>query len=119
MVRRLISLAEEERGAKFDLAELYHDGSDDSFISFLGGVLTSAGVAPGKDGSEALARAIRYRDIYGRSFAFASRHIAGLEGLPPDELRDTRALLWNPILHDLSTEAGCMQVATAIYQKAR
>src|SRR5262249_35854115 len=56
MVRRLIFLAEQERARRFTLAELYHDGSDDSFIGMLGGTFTAHGVEPGKECSKDLAQ---------------------------------------------------------------
>jgi HD superfamily phosphohydrolase len=118
MVRRLIVLAEEERRRQFELAELYHDGSDDSFINVLGGMLTAQGVTPGKDRSEVLARSIRYRDVYGRAYAFAARNIAGLADLAPEEQRETRALLWTMMLSDLRTEEGRGRLAQEIYGKA-
>jgi len=119
MVRRLIRLAEEERGSPFSLQELFFDLPDDSVIAILGGGLKQDGFSAGGSRCKSLAAAITNRDIYYRAFAFAPRFIAGLRGLPEADRRDARAIQWTTVLNELSTLAGCDQVADQIYQKAK
>jgi HD superfamily phosphohydrolase len=119
MVRRLICLAEEERGAVFTLRELFFDLPDDSVISILGGALKQDGFQAGGERSRWLASAIINREIYYRAFAFAPRFIAGLRGLPDHDRRDARAILWMTVVGELTTLEGCDRIAEKIYEKAR
>ncbi|MFN0197872.1 MAG: HD domain-containing protein [Planctomycetaceae bacterium] len=119
MVRRLIRLAEEERGTAFTLQELFFDLPDDSVVFMLGGVLTRDGFHSGGERCERLASAIHNREIYYRAFAFAPRFIAGLRGLPDNDRRDARAILWTKVLGELSTLAGSDDLANEIYEKTK
>jgi HD superfamily phosphohydrolase len=94
MVRRLIQLAEEERGTPFTVRELFFDLPDDTVVPLLGGVLSSPSLKGGGSRCLRLARAIQNREVYYRAFAFAPRFIAGLRGLPEQERRDARAQKW-------------------------
>jgi hypothetical protein len=58
------------------------------------------------------------RAIYHRAFAFAARFLGGLDGLPEQEQKDTRAILWNRILELLTTEEECRRLANEIFDKA-
>jgi HD superfamily phosphohydrolase len=119
MVRRLIRLAEEERGSPFSLRELFLDLPDDSVIAILGGGLKQVGFSAGGERCKSLAAAISNREIYYRAFAFAPRFIAGLRGLPESDRRDARAIQWTTVLNELSTITGCDSIAEVIYQKAK
>lgn len=118
MVRRLIRLAEEERGSVFSLKELFFDLPDDSVVAILGGGLKQDGFTPGKERCKALANSLISRDIYYRAFAFAPRFIAGLRGLPEEDRRDARAILWTEVLRELSSLSGCDSVAMEVFKKA-
>jgi HD superfamily phosphohydrolase len=119
MIRRLIRLAEEERNQQFSLKELFFDLPDDSVLSLLGGNLKQDGFHAGAQRCKALATAITNREIYYRAFAFAPRFLAGLRGLPEDERKDARAILWNTVLGDLSTLKGCEAISLQICDKAK
>lgn len=119
MVRRLVCLAEEERTATFSLKELFFDLPDDSVLAVLGGSLKQDGFTGGGNRCKTLAAAITNREIYYRAFAFAPRFIAGLRGLPDEDRRDARALLWTKVLGDLATFDGCETVAVEIYRMAQ
>lgn len=119
MVRRLVRLAEEERGRPFTLQELFFDLPDDTVVLVLGGLLKQEGFEAGGERSQRLAAAIHNREIYYRAAAFSPRFIAGLRGLPEEDRRDARALLWNTVLGELATQSGCDAVAVEIFTKAR
>ena len=118
MVRRLIRLAEEERGEIFTVSELFFDLPDDTVIPVLGGVLENSGFKAGAERSRVLATAIQDRNVYYRAFAFAPRFIAGLQGLPDADRRDARATLWTDVLGELSSHEGCDELSQQIYKKA-
>jgi HD superfamily phosphohydrolase len=119
MVRRLIQLAEEERGRPFSVGELFFDVPDDTVIPVLGGILQESGFQAGSARSGKLATAIQTRELYYRAFAFAPRFIAGLSGLPEADKRDAKATLWTQVLGELSTIAGCDRLAQRIFDKAQ
>lgn len=119
MVRRLIQLAEEERGGWFTVGELFFDVPDDTVVPVLGGILQQESFRSGGDRSRRLARSIQDRDIYYRAFAFAPRFIAGLSGLPEEDRRDAKATLWTQVLGELSTIGGCDRLAEEIFKKAQ
>lgn len=118
MVRRLIRLAEEERGKPFTIQELFFDLPDDTVVPLLGGVLQQPNFTSGGQRSQRLAISIQNRNVYYRAFAFAPRFIAGLAGLPDADRRDARALLWTEVLNKLSSIEGCDELASQIYDKA-
>lgn len=118
MVRRLITLTEEEGGRKFKLPELLQAAADDSMVRILSGEMRSKSKPLGKARANAMGRAILNRQVYYRAFAFAARFIDGLGGLPIGEQQDTRALLWNLVLSALSSLQGCKDLETEIYNKA-
>jgi len=119
MVRRLIMLAEEERSEPFTLSEMFYDLPDDTTLGILGGKLKIYGLKCGAERSATLADAIQNRQIYYRAFAFAPRFITGLSGLAEEERRNTIALIWGPVLSELSTIEGCKKVAQEIYEVAK
>ena len=118
MLQRLIRLAEEERGSTYSIGELFSGFSDDIFVGVVGGELTSPNLGCGGVRSQTLAQSIQERRIYYRAYAFAARFIAGLDKLPHDEQRDTRALMWRKLLRKLSSDQGRHAIAEQIYRKA-
>ncbi len=119
MVRKLIEVSEEERGRPFALRELFFGASDDGMVDLIGGRLMTDGFGGGGDRARALARAIRDRDLYHRTFAVAKRFIGGLDGLPEKERDDARVYRWNVLLKDLSDPAAARQIEEQIVAKAR
>ena len=119
MVRRLVLLAEEERGRAFRLPEFFAGVSDETMIGLLGGELRSDAVVGGGPRSRALAKAIRNRPLYERSFAFAARFIGGLDALPADARRDARAELWGRVLDTLADDDGREALGARIVDMAR
>src|SRR5262249_58078607 len=119
MARKLIDLAEEEGGRKLTLAELFHEVSDETIIDLLGGHVHSDSVLSGGPRGAGVRAALKGRDLHRRAFAFAARFIGGLDRLPDQEQKDTRALLWDRPHGELTSRAGCERVASLIYEKAR
>ncbi|BBO86679.1 hypothetical protein DSCO28_72450 (plasmid) [Desulfosarcina ovata subsp. sediminis] len=118
MVRQLVKLYEEERNKTFTLQELFNDVPDDTTLGILGGLIQT----PDKkiDGRCAkLAEAIQIRNIYYRAFAFAPRFIAGLSKLSDEHRKDAVALLWVPVLSQLSTTEGCKIISGKIFEVAQ
>ena len=118
MLQRLVRLAEEERGAKYSISDLFSAISDDLFVGVTGGELKSPVLQSGGKRSRRFAEAIRERRVHYRAYAFAARFIAGLDGLPERDQRDTRALMWRKLLRKLSTDQGCRTMAETIHRKA-
>ena len=118
MLQQLIRLAEEERGAKYSISDLFSAISDDIFVSVAGGELLSPALQGGGERSRRFAEAIRERRVHYRAYGFAARFIAGLDGLPNGEQSDTRALKWRKLLRELSTDQGCRTIAETIHRKA-
>ena len=104
MAQRLIQIAEEERGRRFTLQELFLDVSDDTMVELLGGRLCSSEMSGGGARALDLATRIRERRLYHRALAFAARFLAGMEGFQSDETRDSeRAALWRQVTKGLET----------------
>ena len=118
MLRRLICLAEEERGTKFMIEELFTGFPDDIFVSVIGGALHSSALPCGGMRDQAIARMIQDRQIYYRSFAFSARFLHGLSSLSEVEQRDTRAKKWGALLKRLITEDDREKIETKIFNKA-
>lgn len=118
MLQQLIRLAEEERGTKYSISDLFSAISDDIFVSVAGGDLQSLVLQCGGERSRRFAEAIRERRVHYRAYAFAARFIAGLDGLPDRDQSDTRALKWRKLLRELLTEQGCRTTAETIRRKA-
>jgi len=119
MVRRLIQLTEQERGSPFAVRELFFDYPDDTVVFVLGGMLRDAEINGGNVRCRQLANLIHNREVHYRAFAFAPRFISGISVLPDKEKRDARALLWNGPLSELSSLAGCDELAQVIFEKAK
>lgn len=118
MVRRLIMLAEETRGREFALSELFYDAPDDTTLGILGGEIQMPGLECQNSNCSDLSSAIQNRQVYYRAFAFAPRFIGGLSTLPEKEQRDAKAILWQPVLSELSTIEGCNEISKRIYEIA-
>ena len=118
MLQGLICLAEEERGEKYTIKDLFSGFSDAIFIGVISGELETAALECGGVRSQTVARSIQERSIHYRAYAFAARFIAGLDELSDDEQRDTRALLWRKLLRQLSSDQGCRATAVKIHDKA-
>ncbi len=118
MLQRLVRLAEEEHSASYSIADLFSGISDDIFIGVIGGELRSTTLKCGGEHSLKIAQAIQERRVYYRAYAFAARFIAGLENLPDEDKRDTRALKWRKLLKALSTDQGCRDTEGKIHVKA-
>jgi hypothetical protein len=91
-------------------------------LSLLGGHLRSDILPPGGSRSHELALAILNREIHYRSFAFASRFVAGYDVIKAEQselFRDTLPEVWKPILRELRDEAACSTLARAIHLKAK
>lgn len=118
MLKRLICVAEEECGSRYSIEELFSGVSDDIFVGIIGGDFTSQALRSGGRRSIAIARSIEGRRIYYRAYAFAARFVAGLDHLPRNEQRDTRALMWRRPLKELSGDEGCFAMSQEIHKKA-
>ena len=118
MLRRLICLAEEERGTLFTIEEFFTGFPDDIFVSVIGGALQSPALKCGGVRSQAVAKKIRDRHIYYRAFAFSARFIHGLGSLSETEQKDTRAKKWSALLKQLLTERDREKIETRIFEKA-
>lgn len=118
MVRRLISIAEEEREVEYTIAEFFADLPDDSIVAALGGLVAVDELPGGNERSRELATNILKRRIHYRAFAFAARFIDGLGSLPDQEKHDTRMLIWRQILGQLASQASCDTLAREICEKA-
>jgi len=117
MVRSLVRIVgEETRTLQFN--ELITTISDDATVAVLTGDVSSEKMPSGGPRAKAAGTEILNRAIYHRAFAFAARFLGGLGGLPPQEQKDTRALLWNEILESLSSDEECDRLARAIYDRA-
>jgi hypothetical protein len=121
MARRLIVLAEEERGTPYEVASFFADFADDTMVALFGGQLSSESLGSGKEHSRRLAQALLDRDVYYRCYAFASRFIAGYEALrqeQPGIFNDIVQSVWTSILTALRDDTACAGVADTIYSKA-
>ena len=89
MVRKLIELAERERGQPFTLSNLLFGLSDDVMVGLVSGKLRADGCQGGGERARQLGQAIQDRDFYHRAFAVAKRFIGGFDGLP-EAVREER-----------------------------
>ena len=120
MAQRLLHYAQTERGAPFDLAELYQALGDDAMIRLLGGDISRAGFNTGGEQTKKLARRIVVRDLYVRAFAFrASFHTA--IGAETEERARTSALAeaWAPVSTDLAAMRDRLTAEEAIAALAK
>ena len=118
MLQRLICLAEEERNASYSIGNLFSGFSDDVFVGIIGGELESPILECGGKRANTVAQAVQERNVYYRAYAFAARFITGPDNLPDEEQRNTRWLMWRPLLRLLSTDQGRRSIAEEIHLKA-
>ena len=120
MAQRLVQVAEKERGKQFTIPEFFLDVSDDTMIEVLGGRLAAAEVTGGKTRANDLAASIRERRIYHRALAFASRFVAGIDGFPDEQTRDSeRAALWRQVTHALDAFDAIQKFESEIFETAK
>jgi HD superfamily phosphohydrolase len=119
MVRKLIELAESERGRQFELRDLFYDISDDGMIDLISGRLRAEGFDGGKDRSRQLGQAIHDRNLYHRAFAVAKRFIGGLDGVPEQDREETRIYRWNKLLTALDNTETVRGIEEQIIAKAK
>ena len=117
MVRGLITIVGEESGP-LQFQHLLNAVPDDATVAVLAGSLRTDQMPSGGERSRIVGNDILNRAIYHRAFAFAARFLGGLDGLPEQEQKDTRAILWNRILELLTTEEECRKLANEIFEKA-
>jgi hypothetical protein len=118
MLKRLIKIAEEERGSPVDILELLQTNPDENLVAVLAGHLKSDFVPSGKGRAGATGFAIATRRLHHRAYTFAARFVAGLQELQDEEKKETLQLIWNPVLNALDSQAGCDELACLIYEKA-
>lgn len=118
MAQRLVLTAEEERGSRLKLEEVFARVSDDTMIRVLGGELTHPVIAGGRDRARGLASAILDRDLYHRAFAFRGRFIA-CPALAEREKEDLRQAKWRSLIKALDTLESRMEIEHAIFDFAR
>lgn len=118
MARRLVLLAEEERGRQFTLDELYPSVSDDTMVLLLGGIVSMESFEGGGMRSKELAQALADRRLYNRSFAFAARFLGGTGRLPTEEKEATMGDLWSQVTKDLSGEEAVTGLEQTIHKLA-
>lgn len=118
MVRNLIESLK-ERGRAITLNELYSGFGDDTLLHVWGGLLHCDHIDSGGDVASRLATRIKDRSLLYRAYAFSSRFLSGLDGLPDAERDETQAILWSGVTRDLESFEGARKVAVAILEKAR
>jgi HD superfamily phosphohydrolase len=119
MLRRLVDLAGEESYQERELSEFFELFSEGEYLSLWSGVLELDSVVSGGDRSRVLGKALASRHVYHRAFAFAPRFIAGLDGLPENERRETRILQYDGVVSALRSEEGRTNFAMEIYELAK
>ncbi len=118
MLRRLVELVAEENSQALSLPDFFELFSESDYVSAWSGLVDSVSVPSGGCRSEELGAALLSRHIYHRAFAFAPRFIAGLEGLPEKERKETRQLQYDQVIDALGTDEGKAAFAGEIHQLA-
>jgi hypothetical protein len=116
-VRKLIEVAEEERGKPFTLGDVFYGLCDEGMVDLVSGRLTGAGFQGGGPRASVLGKAIQERELYYRAFAVAKRFIGGLDGLPEEDREGARVYRWNRLLEDLSDPTVCRRVEREIHER--
>ena len=120
MAQRLVQIAEDERGQRFTVEELFFDASDDTMVELLGGRLSCPEISGGKERARELASRIRERRLYHRALAFAARFVAGMDGFQDEETRDSeRAALWRQVTKSLATFENIREFEKDIFEISR
>jgi hypothetical protein len=118
MVRKLIELAEGERGRQFELRDLFYDASDDAMVALIGGRFKADGFEGGKARAARLGQAIEDRNLYHRAFAVAKRFIGGVDGVPEEERENARIYRWGKLLTALGDTDTIREIEDQIVAKA-
>lgn len=119
MVKRLISVCEEERGQQLMLHELLCDHPDDAVICLLGGIYRIDGFTPGGPRARAIAEALRRREIHFRAFAFSRRFLACADDLPEPERELQISQRWQRVRSALQDDGGRSRIEAQILDTAR
>jgi HD superfamily phosphohydrolase len=119
MVRKLIEVAEHERGRQFVLEELFFNLEDDGMIDLFAGRLRADGFEGGNERARSLGATVRERQLYHRAYAVAKRFISGFEGLDAERQEQNRIYRWNILLEDLSSAEACRELERTIFETAR
>jgi hypothetical protein len=120
MAQRLVQIAEDERGSRFTVEELFFDASDDTMVELLGGRLSCPGMSGGKERAQELASRIRERRLYHRALAFAARFVSGMEGFQEGETRDSeRAALWRQVTKSLASFENIRKFEKEIFETSK
>jgi HD superfamily phosphohydrolase len=118
MAQRLAITAQEERGARLSLEEVFERISDDTMIRVLGGEVTHPAIAGGGTRASGLARAILDRELYHRAFAFRGRFIA-CPALKERDKEDLRQNKWGALVKELDSLSSRMQLERQIFTFAQ
>jgi HD superfamily phosphohydrolase len=118
MLRKLVDIVHEENPLALDLSSYFCLFSEGEYISAWSGTLTSDMVVSGGERALALGTALRSRHLYHRAFAFASRFVAGLDGLPAAERKETLQLQWDEVMSTLLNDAGLSTLSKDIHKLA-
>lgn len=117
LVRNLVH-ALEERGSPVTLKELFAGFGDDVVVDVWGGDVRSDNIASGGATASRIAGRIRKRDLLHRAYAFSSRFLAKMDGLPDAEREETLSLLWSGVTGALEDFEQARALAQAIFVKA-
>ena len=118
MLRKLVELVGEEDCEPLDLETYFELSSEGEYISVWSGITDSYSVSSGGSRSRSLGEALLSRQLYHRAFSFAARFIAGLDGLPEADQRDTRQLQWDEVFSTLLSDEGRRTFSVEIQQLA-
>jgi len=106
MLHKLVELVVEEYSEQLDLGTYFELSSEGEYISVWSGITDSDSVSSGGIRSRSLGEALLSRQLYHRAFSFAARFIAGLDGLPEADQRETRQLQWDEVFSTLLSDEG-------------
>jgi HD superfamily phosphohydrolase len=101
MAQRLMLIAERDRGARFELPEIFLGVGDDTMLRILAGEVMHRSLKLATGRAVPLARGILDRDLLHRSFAFRGRFIASPPGLSGEAADRNRQVLWGRIVKGL------------------
>jgi len=118
MAQRLVITAQEERGSRLHLSEVFARISDDTMVRVLGGEVTHPSIMGGGTRACGLARAILDRELYHRAFAFRGRFIA-CPALTEHDKEDLRQNKWGSLVKALDKLESRMELERAIFEFAK
>lgn len=118
MVRELVRAVEQESGHELTLKEHLSPLSDEAVLWTLGGVVTSPLLPSGAGRSLEIGTRLTERVIHHRAYAIASRFIKNVEGLPPEEAKQTKIELWNDLIASVDSIPDCDKLSDRIFEVA-